>query len=312
MVGVPHRPCVNDDGRTGRSDAYQWVRLRDLWGVITMDFTRSRMASLAGAAAVLALLLGGITTSAEAASSPWQPVSPYGANNWTCKPKVSQPNPVVLVHGTYGDQQSLFDYLSWYASASGYCVYAFDYGFYGTNAVATSAGELKTFVDKVLAATGAAKVSIIGHSQGGTMPRYYIKNLGGATKVDDLIGLAPANHGTTWTGLLSLVPGFYCQACHDLMAGSPFLSSLNSGGESPGTVSYTNIVTQSDTVVTPYTSGYLAAASNVSNIRIQDVCPTNTTGHIQVPMDPAFIRIAVDALSHAGPASASFKPKCAW
>ena len=28
------------------------------------------------------------------------------------------------------------------------------------------------------------------------MPRYYIKNLGGAEKVDDLVGLSPSNHGT--------------------------------------------------------------------------------------------------------------------
>ena len=49
----------------------------------------------------------------------------------------------------------------------------------------------------MLGATGAAKVDIIGHSQGGMMPRYYVKNLGGAAKVDDLIGLSPSNHGTT-------------------------------------------------------------------------------------------------------------------
>ena len=49
----------------------------------------------------------------------------------------------------------------------------------------------------MLAATGAAKVSMVGHSQGGMMPRYYIKFLGGASKVDDLVGLSPSNHGTS-------------------------------------------------------------------------------------------------------------------
>ena len=29
------------------------------------------------------------------------------------------------------------------------------------------------------------------------MPNYYIKFLGGAAKVNELIGLAPSNHGTT-------------------------------------------------------------------------------------------------------------------
>ena len=40
-------------------------------------------------------------------------------------------------------------------------------------------------------------LDLVGHSQGGMMPRYYVKNLGGAAKVDDLIGLSPSNHGTT-------------------------------------------------------------------------------------------------------------------
>ena len=52
-------------------------------------------------------------------------------------------------------------------------------------------------VTKTIDSTGAAKVSLVGHSQGGLMPRYFIKYLGGAGIVDDLVGLAPSNHGTT-------------------------------------------------------------------------------------------------------------------
>lgn len=277
-----------------------------------MFFERSKLTSLAVLTAVLAVLFGGLTTPAVAASSPWNPVSPYGANDWGCVPDAQHPYPVVLVHGTYGDQQSVNDYLSWSVSASGYCVFALDYGFYGTNAVAESAAELKVFVNKVLAATGAEKVSIVGHSQGGTMPRYYIKYLGGAGKVDDLIGFAPGNHGTSWKLLLNLVPGFTCQACIDLIEGSQFLSILNYGDESPGPVSYTNVVTAVDDVVIPYTSGYLEGGANVSNLRIQDYCPRNTTSHIYLPLDPAFIRFALDALSHDGPADPAYRPKCSW
>ena len=57
----------------------------------------------------------------------------------------------------------------------------------------------------VLAATGAAKVDLVGHSQGGMMPRYYLKFLGGAAHVDKLVALAPSNHGTTLDGLTALV-----------------------------------------------------------------------------------------------------------
>ena len=63
-------------------------------------------------------------------------------------------------------------------------------------------------MNKVLAATGAKKVDLVGHSQGGMMPRYYIKNLGGASKVNTLVGLAPSNHGTTLEGLFTLASYF--------------------------------------------------------------------------------------------------------
>src|SRR5438128_1772103 len=74
----------------------------------------------------------------------------------------------------------------------------------GLGDIRQSAAELSAFVDNVLAATGAAKVDLVGHSQGGMMPRYYLKNLGGAAKVGVLIGLSPSNHGTTLNGLFTL------------------------------------------------------------------------------------------------------------
>jgi triacylglycerol esterase/lipase EstA (alpha/beta hydrolase family) len=104
--------------------------------------------------------------------------------------------------------------------AGGYCVYAFNYGatlaslevwpFIGPRIdalghIEKSAEELSSFVNNVLSKTKASKVDLVGHSQGGMMPNYYIKDLGGATKVNELIGLAPSNHGTTLDGLTKLV-----------------------------------------------------------------------------------------------------------
>ena len=98
-----------------------------------------------------------------------------------------------------------------------------------TGPIAASAEELGAFVQKVLAATGAAQVDMVGHSQGGMMPRYYLRFLGGASKVRTLVGLAPSNHGTTVDGLFTLgkmLPGAnsflgLCQACEEQEAGSP-------------------------------------------------------------------------------------------
>jgi len=93
---------------------------------------------------------------------------------------------------------------------NGYCVFAANFGgtpgnlLQGTGDITQSAAELASFVTQVLAATGASKVDLVGHSQGGMMPRYYLKFLGGAPKVQTLVGLAPSNHGTTLDGLATL------------------------------------------------------------------------------------------------------------
>ena len=49
------------------------------------------------------------------------------------------------------------------------------------------------------------KVDLIGHSQGGLVGRYYIKNLGGATEVDSLISLASLHYGTAVANLGALL-----------------------------------------------------------------------------------------------------------
>ena len=160
---------------------------------------------------------------------------------------------------------------------AGFCVYSLDYGNRATEDIRDSAQELEAFTERVLDATGAAKVSMVGHSQGGMMPRYYIKFLGGDRVVDDLVGVAPSNHGSSITGppgmnplapiLDALMPALGQQA-----AGSAFLTELNAGDETPGDVSYTQITTKYDEIVRPHTSGYLAPGPNTTNLTIQDVC----------------------------------------
>jgi triacylglycerol lipase len=258
------------------------------------------------------IVIGPVRVDSEAATQgppvpyPTNPFGePTGANDWDCAPTADRPTPVVIVHGTFGDRKSLLDDLSAAMVADGFCVYSLDYGNRGTGPIEDSARQLKDFVDRVLAATGAVQVSMVGHSQGGMMPRYYIKFLGGADLVDDLIGLSPSNHGTSTTGDSSQPNPFldtFCQACREQTAGSDFLTNLNSGDETPGPVSYTNIVTKYDEVVVPYTSGYLAEGPNTSNITLQDACPTDLSEHVQIPMSKAAIALTLNALARPGPA----------
>jgi triacylglycerol lipase len=138
------------------------------------------------------------------------------------------------------------------------------------------------------------------------MPRYFIKNLGGAAKVDDLIGLAPSNHGTD-TPLAASSDERLCAACRQQAMGSDFLTALNAGDETPGDVSYTAIETRYDEVVTPYTSAFLDDATNVL---LQDKCPHDASEHLTIVTDQAVVQWIENALARSGAADPSFTPQC--
>jgi len=244
--------------------------------------------------------------------SPYQSpgISPPGANDWSCRPSAAHPEPVVLVHGTFGDMTVSWNELSPLLVRDGYCVFALDYGNRATGAIEGSAQQLATFVDQVLAATGASKVSIVGHSQGGMMPRYYLKYLGGAAKVDDLIGLAPSNHGTTSYGQWAQY-AYDCPACTEQIVGSAFLADLNSGGDTLAGPSYTVVSTRNDEVVTPYTSQALVGpADQVTNVVLQDRCPVDFTDHLGIVYDPIAFQWVENALGRPGPADPGFASTC--
>ena len=240
--------------------------------------------------------------------------APPGADDWSCVPSAAHPRPVVLIHGTVENMRDNFNALSPLLKNSGYCVYALNYGGqYGqsvigaTARVADGARELAPFVDRVLAATGASKVDIVGHSQGGMLPRYYLKNLDGAAKVAHLVGLTPSNHGTTFDGLLTLaaafpggsqVVGTACPACDDQTAGSPFLEDLHAGGDTVPGVSYTVITTRYDEVVTPYTSAFLTGP-DTTNIVVQDQCALDAAEHLAISYDHIALQEVLNALDPA-------------
>jgi len=242
--------------------------------------------------------------------------SPPGANDWTCKPTAAHPRPVVLVHGTFADMSNSWQAISPLLKNNGYCVFALNYGdyngsgaigVYGVDDIPTSAGELNAFVDKVRAATGTAEVDLVGHSQGGMMPRYYLKYLGGAAEVHTLVGLSPSNHGTTLDGLFILsnffpganqFTGALCPACEQQRAGSAFITDLNAGGETVPGVDYTVIQTRYDQVVTPYTSAFLSGSS-VKNILLQNQCILDLGDHLSMPYDHI---VGADVLTALDPA----------
>ncbi|MFF4033343.1 esterase/lipase family protein [Streptomyces sviceus] len=245
-------------------------------------------------------------TAAQAADAPSR-----GWNDYSCKPSAAHPHPVVLVHGTFANSVDNWLALAPYLESRDYCVFSFDYGelsgvplFHGLGPIDKSAEQLKTFVDKVLTATGAAETDLVGHSQGGLMPRYYLRFLGGAAKVNALVGIAPDNHGTTLSGLTNLLPYFpgvgdflttNTPALADQVVGSAFLTKLNEGGDTVPGVKYTVLATKYDEVVTPYRSQFLSG-SGVHNVLLQDLCPLDLSEHVAIGL---FDRIAFHEVANA-------------
>jgi triacylglycerol esterase/lipase EstA (alpha/beta hydrolase family) len=252
---------------------------------------------------------------------------PPGTNDWSCRPTPEHPYPVILLHGTLFNENLTWQALSPELADAGYCVFGLDYGAgpytfgvdYGVGDIPASARQLSQFVDLVLADTRASQVDIVGHSQGGMMPRWYMKFLGGAPRVHMLIGLAPSNHGTTVDGanaLLSVAHGLGldafslagCVACTEQIIGqgSPFLATLNKGGDTLPGPRYVVIESAFDEVVTPYPLAFLDGP-DVRNILLQDQCPLDFTDHIGIVYDPVALQDVMNAL---GPDDPSFAPVC--
>jgi triacylglycerol lipase len=225
-----------------------------------------------------------------------------------CRPTAAHPSPVILVHGTFANQALSWNALRPLLEADGFCVFSLDYGSNATAPMAQSGNTVAAFARQVLAQTGAAKVSFVGHSQGGSLSRYVAKDKGLLAQTDDVVGLAPSSHGTTspFAGPAALLG---CASCRDQQAGSPFMKALNAPPEAPGPVSYTVVSTRYDEVVTPYRSQALSG-STVTNVVLQNRCPGDLTEHVGIIYDPVALQWARDALLRPGPANPAFVPDC--
>ncbi len=260
---------------------------------------------------------------------------PAGSNDNSCRPSAAHPYPVVLVHGTTATMGENWATLSPLLKNNGYCVFAFNYGgtwlsglllgnIQGLDGAVNSAKQLGAFVDSVRATTGVSKVDIVGHSQGGMLPNYYVKFLGGASKVHSIVGLAPTNHGTTLSGLvtlgntvgqifpllmpfINLILGLAVPAFVDQQIGSPFMTQLNSLPDTVAGIDYTVITTKYDEVVTPYTSAFLNGPG-VNNITLQDQCELDHSEHISLAFDHIALQEVLNALDPAHRATAPCTP----
>lgn len=172
--------------------------------------------------------------------------------------RAATPDPVVFVHGFSGaawnwaDMAADFRADGWPADR----VVVWQYNSAQSNA--TTAGQLRALVDDVRSRTGAAKVDIVTHSMGGLSSRWYLKFLGGTAAVDDWVSIGGPNHGTNLAGFCSIA----ITSCKEMSFDSSFLTTLNAGDETPGSVNYGTLWSPCDEIINPDTSTVLSGAVN--------------------------------------------------
>lgn len=232
---------------------------------------------------------------------------PKGMNDFSC---TSEKNPVILLPGTTTNIYNDFSKMAPALMDAGYCVYGFNHN-PGTIPATQFAGDIKDsaralglVVDRVLKETGAEKVTLVGHSQGGgIMPIYYINNYGGDKKVDHLIGLAPSNNGTTVGGMFKaseftngVVDFFAGVASRQQLIGSDLVNEVYHNGPvtRPG-VKYTMIASATDQTVTPYTNSFIDEPG-VTNITVQDHHPGFVSDHNNMTYYEQVIDLTLHAL----------------
>jgi hypothetical protein len=172
------------------------------------------------------------------------------------------------------------------------------------------AGEYVVYAIRTMHAAYGGRIDIVGHSQGGMVPRWALRFWPDTrAMVDDLVGLSPSNHGT-----LDAIPAC-AQSCAPAFwqqrSDAAFIAALNSVQETFPGISYTDVYTNTDEVVVPNfgpgaSSSLAGGGGAITNVAIQTVCPADVTEHLGVGIyDNTAYQLALDALTHPGPANPS-------
>ncbi|KAI4863620.1 alpha/beta-hydrolase [Hypoxylon rubiginosum] len=241
----------------------------------------------------------------------------YGApdNDFNCK---SERNPVVLLHGLSADREVDLNMLQWELNRRGYCTFSLTYGAWdlvpwigGLREMADSAKDIAGFVREVKDKTGAEKVDIVGHSEGGVQAIYVPMTQDGISDiVEHLVALGPAIHGAEYLGVTDLwyIGGeatrsiaklvqrlIGCPACDDMMTGGAVYHDFKSADKivQPGNKA-TIIMSSSDILVKPDVSRI--DEPGVNNVIVQDTCPDDVVGHAGLMWDKSVWRLVVNAL----------------
>ncbi len=230
------------------------------------------------------------------------------AASLACSPGVDHATktPVLLVHGTGANVK---DNWSWtYEPALdklGIPWCAVDMPEHANGDIQTNA-EYVLYAIRTMHSRAGRRISTIGHSQGGIVPRWVLRFWPDTrAMIDDYIGFAATSHGTTQFSS----QGPSAAANWQQGANSHLVEALNSGQETFAGISYTMVYTHTDEIVQPNsdpahcTSCVHGGGGAITNVATQEICSADVYEHLMVgTIDPVAYALAIDALGHSGPA----------
>lgn len=159
--------------------------------------------------------------------------------------------PVLLLYG-FGATRRVFGILERRLRRDGFCVFSLNLGgvfnTFNTRCIEELADLVHLKVERLCHRFNLNKISIIGHSKGGLIGRYYIKRLGGSRRVKALVTLGTPHSGNPWAlvGLFSPL-GIFSKSIWQMYPMSPFIRKLKRGSW-PKSVKFVSLYSKDDRI----------------------------------------------------------------
>lgn len=182
--------------------------------------------------------------------------------------------PVLLLPGFMATRRGL-TVLERRLRRDGYCVFSLNLGgllgTFNTRSIEETGLLVREKVERLYRKYDLGPLTIIGHSKGGLIGRYYIKRLGGHERCAALITMGTPHHGTPTAYVGAALTGLFAPSIWQLMPMSPFIRRLKEG-PFPSHVQFASIYSKADQVA-PFPVGIIEADDheNLVNIEVPNV-----------------------------------------
>ncbi|HUB09049.1 MAG TPA: alpha/beta fold hydrolase [Myxococcales bacterium] len=183
------------------------------------------------------------------------------------------PKPVLLIYGFLGTRRS-FEVIERRLRRDGYCVFSINLGgmfdAFNTHGIDETAERVRDKIERLYARYTLGPLSIIGHSKGGLIGRYYVKRLGGHKRVQTLVTLGTPHNGSPTAYLGVAFMGAVAPSVWQMTPMSPFIRRLKMG-RFPDHVRLASLYSKQDRFC-PFPSALLETdgQANLQNVELKD------------------------------------------